>query len=186
MTSQIETPLYVPRATTHQFISRQHQQKRSALEGSQVEWWVFRNRYENPSFHHEIGSHSLVIAVPSTAWVQLNRLPTVSDVSPPTYTNGVRSLLRDTDQQTVDRVVLQCPIHRSPDGLHGLTFAKHIWWTICAVLVSFDFFVVLFLTLILLTEVLVACVSVHLSFCLSTGYAVQNYSLLTKVGARTA
>jgi len=25
------------------------------------------------------------------------------------------------EQQTVDRVVLQCPIHRTPYGLHGLT-----------------------------------------------------------------
>ena len=106
MISQIESPLYVPRATTHQFISRQHQQKRSAFEGLPVEWWVLRNRCESPSFHHESGSHSLVIAVPSTAWVRLNRLPTVSDVSPTTYTSGVWSLLRDADQQTVDRVVL--------------------------------------------------------------------------------
>jgi len=27
-----------------------------------------------------------------------------------------------TEEQTVDRVVLQCPIHRPPHGLHGLTF----------------------------------------------------------------
>jgi len=27
----------------------------------------------------------------------------------------------DTEEETVVRVVLQCPIHRSPHGLHGLT-----------------------------------------------------------------
>jgi len=26
----------------------------------------------------------------------------------------------DTEEQTVDDVVLQCPIHRAPHGLHGL------------------------------------------------------------------
>jgi len=27
-----------------------------------------------------------------------------------------------TEEQTVDHVVLECPIHRPPHGLHGLTF----------------------------------------------------------------
>jgi len=31
----------------------------------------------------------------------------------------------DAEEQTVDHVVLQCPIHRPPHGLHGLTVLNH-------------------------------------------------------------
>jgi len=46
------------------------------------------------------------------------------DVSAVVCTNGAWPLLRlvtGAADQTVDHVVLQCPIHRSPHGLHGLT-----------------------------------------------------------------
>jgi len=50
----------------------------------------------------------------------------VSDVSTPACTNGVWPPLSaacecGAEEQTVDHVVLQCPIHRPPHGLHGLT-----------------------------------------------------------------
>ena len=49
----------------------------------------------------------------------------VSDVSAPACTNGVWPPLPSAcecgaEEQTVDHVVLQCLIHRPPDGLHGL------------------------------------------------------------------
>jgi len=47
------------------------------------------------------------------------------DVSVPICTNGVWLPLRPdecgAEEQTVDHVVLQCPIHRPPHGLHPLT-----------------------------------------------------------------
>jgi len=49
----------------------------------------------------------------------------VSDVSAPVNKNGgmAPSAACDcgTEEQIVDHVVLQCPIHRPPHGLHGLT-----------------------------------------------------------------
>jgi len=54
----------------------------------------------------------------------------VSDVSAPACTNGVWPPLRPVNvvhgaaEQTVNHVVLQCPIHQPPNGLHGLTMRQ--------------------------------------------------------------
>jgi len=58
------------------------------------------------------------------AWVQLNRLRTgVGCFRSCLYKWGMASSEAcecGTEEQTVDHVVLHCPIHR-PHGLHGLT-----------------------------------------------------------------
>ena len=59
------------------------------------------------------------------ACVRFNPSAPVSDVSAPACTNEAWSPLRlvsecGAEEQTVDHAVLQCPIHRSPHGLHGL------------------------------------------------------------------
>ena len=71
------------------------------------------------------GTHPPGMTFPRTAWVRLNRLRTGA--------GRFRSCLHILDktssaacefgaeEQTVDHVVLQCPIHRPPHGLHGLT-----------------------------------------------------------------
>jgi len=48
----------------------------------------------------------------------------VSDVSAPAYSNGIWPLVQvvyGTKEETVDHVVLQCPILQPTYGLHGVT-----------------------------------------------------------------
>ena len=56
---------------------------------------------------------------------QERRRSAVSDVSDPACTNGVwapsAACECGAEEQTVGHVVLQCPIHQPPHGLHGLT-----------------------------------------------------------------
>jgi len=58
------------------------------------------------------------------AWVRLNRLRTgVGRFRSCLYKWGMASSAAcecDAEEQTVDHVVLQCPIHRPSRGLHGL------------------------------------------------------------------
>ena len=52
----------------------------------------------------------------------------VLDVSVPAYTKGYASSAAcecGAEKQIVEHVVLQCPIHRPPHGLHGLTALDH-------------------------------------------------------------
>jgi len=77
------------------------------------------------TFISDIGTHPSGMALPRTAWVQLNRLRT--------GVGHLRSCLHKwamassaacecgAEEQTADHVVLQCPIHRPPRGIHGLT-----------------------------------------------------------------
>jgi len=62
---------------------------------------------------------------PRRAWVRLNRLRTgVGRFRSCLYKWGMASSATcecGAEGQTVDHVVLQCPIHRPPHGLHGLT-----------------------------------------------------------------
>jgi len=61
---------------------------------------------------------------PRTAWVRLNRLRTgVGRFRSCLYESDMASSAAcecGAEEQTVDHVVLQCPIHRPPHGLHGL------------------------------------------------------------------
>jgi len=64
------------------------------------------------------------MTLPRRAWIRLNRLRTgVGRFLSCLYKWGMASSTAcecGAEEQTVDHVVLQCPIHR-PHGLHGLT-----------------------------------------------------------------
>jgi len=65
------------------------------------------------------------MAPPKTAWIQLNRLRTgVGSFRSCLHQWGMASSAAcecGAEEQTIDHVVLQCPIHRPPHGFHGLT-----------------------------------------------------------------
>jgi len=64
------------------------------------------------------------MTLPRRAWVRLNRLcSSVGRFASCLYKRGMASSAScecGAEEQTVDHVVLQCPIHRLPHGLHGL------------------------------------------------------------------
>jgi len=76
-------------------------------------------------FIPDTGTHPPGMTLPRRAWVRLNRLRTgVGRFRSCFYKWGMASSPAcecDAEEQTVDNVVLQCPIHRSPHGLYGLT-----------------------------------------------------------------
>jgi len=64
------------------------------------------------------------MTLPRRAWVRLNRLRTgVGRFRSCLYKWGMASsaAFECGAEQTVDHDVLNCPIHRHPHGLHGLT-----------------------------------------------------------------
>jgi len=73
----------------------------------------------------DTGTHPPVMTIPRKAWVRLNRLRTgVGRFLSCLYKWDMASSTAcecGAEEQTVDHVVLQCPIHRPPHGLHGLT-----------------------------------------------------------------
>jgi len=73
----------------------------------------------------DTGTHTPRMTLQSRAWVRLNRLRTsVGRFRSCLYKWGMASSPAcecGAEEQTVDHVVLQCPIHRPPHGLHGLT-----------------------------------------------------------------
>jgi len=66
------------------------------------------------------------MTLPRKAWVRLNRFRIgVGRFRSCLYKWGMVSSAAcecDAEEQTVDLVVLQCPIHRPPHGVHGLSF----------------------------------------------------------------
>ena len=82
---------------------------------------------DNPTririFITDTGNHPECL--PERAWVRLNRLRTgVGRFRSCLYKWGMASSAAcecGAEEQTVDHVVLQCPIHQSTHGLHGLT-----------------------------------------------------------------
>jgi len=72
-----------------------------------------------------IGTTPPGLSLPRRAWVRLNRLRTgVGRFRSCLYKWGMESSAAcecGAEEQTVGHVVLQCPIHRPPHGLHGLT-----------------------------------------------------------------
>jgi len=90
-----------------------------------MEFGVAGQPYKTPHFHPRHRHSFLGMTLPRTAWVRLNRLCT--------GVGRFRSCLYKwvlvssaacecfAEEQTVDHVVFQCPIHRLPHGLHGLT-----------------------------------------------------------------
>jgi len=73
----------------------------------------------------DTGTHPPGMTLPRRACVQLNRLRTdVGRFRSCLYKWGMTSSAAcecGKEEQTVHHVVLQCPIHRPPHGLHGLT-----------------------------------------------------------------
>jgi len=64
------------------------------------------------------------MTLPRRAWVRLNRLRTgVGRFRSCLYNRGVASAACEcgAEEQAVDHVVLPCPTHRPPHGLHDLT-----------------------------------------------------------------
>ena len=76
-------------------------------------------------FIPDTGTHSPGMTLPRRAWVRLNRLPTsVGRFRSCLYKRGMSSSAAcecGAEEQTADHAVLQCPIHRPPHALHGLT-----------------------------------------------------------------
>ena len=76
-------------------------------------------------FIPDTGTHPPGASLPRRAWVQFNRLRTgVKCFRPCRYKRGMASSVTcecGADEQTVDHVVLHCPIHQPHHGLHGLT-----------------------------------------------------------------
>ena len=73
--SQIESPIYTPCTTTHQFIWRL-QQTCGLLGGSPMECRVVGEHYETPYFHPRHRHPPPGMALPRTAWASLTRLRT--------------------------------------------------------------------------------------------------------------
>ena len=119
----IETPICNRRTTTHQFFWQQH--TCSALSGSSMECGMGRQLHRTPHFNsrHQYTPPGMIL--PRRAWVRLNRLRTgVRRFCSCPYKWGMASSAAcecGTEEQTFDHVVLHCPIHRPPHGLHDLT-----------------------------------------------------------------
>jgi len=93
-----------------------------------MECRVVGEYHEAPrTFIPYIGIHPPGMALPRTAWVRLDR--------PHVHVGRFRSWLHrcgmapsgvcecGAEEQTLDHVVLHCPIHRPPHGVDGLTVA---------------------------------------------------------------
>jgi len=76
-------------------------------------------------FIPDTGTHLPRVTLPRRAWVWLNLLRTdVGRFRSCLCKWGIASSAAcecGAEKQTIDHVVLQCPIHRVPHGLHGLT-----------------------------------------------------------------
>ena len=96
----------------------------SALGGSPVECGVGGLPHKIPHFHPR-HRHAPGMTLPRSSRVRLDRLRIdVEGFRSYLYKWGVVSSAAcecGAEEQTVNHVVLQCPIHRLPQGLHGLT-----------------------------------------------------------------
>ena len=112
------------RRTTHQFICQQ-QHTCGAVAGSPMERGVIGQPHKTPHIHHRHRDPSPGATLAIRAWVVVNRLRTgVGRFRSCLYKLGMASSSVcecDAEEQTVNHVVVQCPIHRPPHGLHGLT-----------------------------------------------------------------
>ena len=121
---QIETLICTRRTTSHQFIWQQ-QHVRGAVGRSPMKCGVDGQPHKTPHFHPWHRHPPPGITLPERAWVRLDRIRTgVGRFRSCLYKWGMASSAAcecGAEKQTVDHVVLQCPIHRPPHGLHGLT-----------------------------------------------------------------
>ena len=85
------------------------------------EWLVSTTRLR--TLIPDIGTHPPGMALLRTAWVRLNRLRTgVGRIRSCLYKWGMSpstTCACGAEEQTVDHVVLHCPIHQLPQGAHG-------------------------------------------------------------------
>ena len=90
-----------------------------------MECGVGREPHKTPHFHPRYRHPPPGVTLPRRAWVRLNRIRTgVGRFRSCLYKRGMVSSAAcecGAEEQTVDHVVLQCPIYRPPHGLHGLT-----------------------------------------------------------------
>jgi len=81
--------------------------------------------HKTPHFHPRHRCPPGMTSLPRRAWVRLNRLyNSIGRFRSCLYKWGMASSAVcecGAEEQTVDHVVLQCPIDRPPHGLHGLT-----------------------------------------------------------------
>ena len=119
----IETPICNGCTATHQLLWQQDMC--GAVGRSSMERGVGRQPYKTPHFNSRHRYTHTQNNLPRRAWVRLNRLHTgVRHFHSCLYKWGMASSAAcecGTEEQTVDHVVLQCPIHRPPHGLHSLT-----------------------------------------------------------------
>jgi len=119
---QIETLICTRRTTCHQFIWQRH--TCGTVAGSPMERGVDGQPHKTPHFHPR-HRHPPGISLLRRTWVRFNRLRTgVGRFRSCLYKWVMASSAAcecGTEEQTVDHVVLQCPIHRPPHWLHGLT-----------------------------------------------------------------
>ena len=119
---QIETPICTRCTTTHQFFWQQH--TCGTVGGSSIERGVGGQPHKTPHFNSRHRYTPPGMTLPTRAFVQLNRLHNdVGRFISCLYKWGMASSAAcECDaEQTTDHVVLHCPIHRPPHGLHGLT-----------------------------------------------------------------
>ena len=120
---EIGTPICTHRTATHQLLWQQ-QHTCGAVGRSLMERGVGRQPYKIPHFHPRHCTHLLGMTL-QRAWVWVNRLPTsVGRFQSCLYKWGMASSAAcecGAEEQTVNNVILQCPIHRPPHGLQGLT-----------------------------------------------------------------
>jgi len=109
-----------------QLISFSHNHKIRAAHWVDHQWnaeWAY-NPTKLRIFILDTSTHPLGMTLPRRAWVQLKCLRTgVGRFRSCLYRWGMASSAAcecGTEEQTVDHVVLQCPIYRPPHGLHGL------------------------------------------------------------------
>jgi len=121
---QIETHTCNRRTTTHQFFWQQRHTC-GAVGGPSMERGVGGQPPQESALQFQTPVHTLS-EWPSQEGPGSGSTASapVSDVSAPACTNGVMASSAACEcgaEQIVDHVVLHCPIHRPPHGLHGLT-----------------------------------------------------------------
>ena len=122
---KIETLICMPRTTSHQFIWKQ-QRTCGAVGGLPMEFGVDRQPEKTPHFHHPHRHPPSRNDPPKkNLGPGFNCLRTgVGRFRICLYKWGMASSAAcecGAEEQTIYRVVLQCPIHRPLHGLHGLT-----------------------------------------------------------------
>jgi len=114
-------------SAAQQLISLSDNNNIRAAQWADDQWnaeWV-DNRTRLHTLIQDTGTDPLRMTLLRRAWVQLNRLHCgVGRFRSCLYKWGMASSVAceyGAEEQSVDHVVLQCPIHRPPHGLHGLT-----------------------------------------------------------------